>query len=349
MKKKIVLILSLVILMSGCGAQKAIPTSESEPVSDSENVVRSITITSAGDCTLGTDVAFGGTTLPWEVEQQDKNYSWFFRNVLPIFEKDDLTMVNLEGTLTTRGERQDKTFAFRGAPEYVSILTAGSVEAVTLANNHSQDYGEISLTDTKDALDEAGIWWVENLNTLVKEVNGVKVGMIGLYDLNYSAPEILPKAMEQVKKDGAELIVVQVHWGIEGEGVPVARQREVAYAAIDAGADLVIGHHPHVIQGLEEYKDKMIIYSLGNFCFGGNQNPSDKDAMIYQETFTVENGKVLPDSEWKVYPCSISSVSGRNNYQPTPLFGEDAVRIREKIQSRTNAIAPLEVNFAEEL
>ncbi len=347
--KKVVLLLSLVFLLGGCGAGKTAPPVETETSAEPEDTIKTVTITSAGDCTLGTDVTFGGMTLPREVEQQEKNYSWFFQNVAPIFEKDDLTMVNLEGTLTTRGTRQDKTYAFRGDPEYVKILTEGDVEAVTLANNHSLDYGEVSLADTKDALDEAGIWWVENLNTLVKEVNGVKVGMIGLYDLNYSAPEVLPKAMEQVKKDGAELIVVQVHWGIEGEGVPVARQTEVAHAAIDLGADLVIGHHPHVLQGLEKYKDKMIVYSLGNFCFGGNQNPSDKDAMIYQETFTVEDGKVLPDTQWKVYPCSISSVSGRNNYQPTPLFGEEGARIRNKIQSRTNAIGDLTVNFAEEL
>lgn len=345
MKRGLLLTLVMMMLLTGCEIGVP-PAGRSKPL---EKEVRTITITCAGDCTLGTDVSFGGLTLPKEVESQEENYGWFFQNVLPIFEKDDLTMVNLEGTLTTRGERQDKTFAFRGEPEYVSILTAGSVEAVTLANNHSLDYGEVSLADTKDALDQVGVWWVENLHTLVKEVDGVKVGMIGLYDLNYSAMDILFEAMEQVKSEGAELIVVQVHWGIEGQSVPTARQKEVAHAAIDAGADLVIGHHPHVLQGLEEYQGKMIVYSLGNFCFGGNQNPSDKDTMIYQETFMVKDGKVLPESKWKVYPCSISSDPERNNYQPTPLFGEDAEKIQKKIQTRTDAIGDLKVNFAEEL
>ena len=345
MKKLLLLTLVMSMLLTGC--ELAIPPSEkTEPL---EKEVRTITISCAGDCTLGSDEAFDGMTLSKEVEEQEENYGWFFQNVLPIFEKDDLTMVNLEGTLTTRGERQDKTFAFRGDPAYVSILTAGSVEAVTLANNHSLDYGEVSLADTKETLDQVGVWWVENLHTRVEEVDGVKVGMIGLYDLNYSAMDVLPKAMEQVKSQGAELIVVQAHWGIEGQSVPTARQKEVAYAAIDGGADLVIGHHPHVLQGLEEYKGKMIVYSLGNFCFGGNQNPTDKDSMIYQETFMVKDGKVLPESKWKVYPCSISSVDDRNNYQPTPLFGEAAEAIRKKIQTRTDAIAKLQVNFAEEL
>lgn len=345
MKKRMLLMLTMVMLLTGCEIGIS-PTQEPKTL---EKEVRTITITCAGDCTLGTDVAFGGLTLPKEVEAQEENYGWFLENVRPIFEKDDLTMVNLEGTLTSRGERQDKTFAFRGAPEYVSILTAGSVEAVTLANNHSLDYGEVSLEDTKAALDQVGVWWVENTNTLVKEVDGVKVGMIGLYDLNYSAMDILPKALEQVKSEGAELIMVQVHWGIEGQGVPTQRQKDIAYAAIDGGADLVIGHHPHVLQGLEEYKGKMIAYSLGNFCFGGNQNPSDKDTMIYQETFIVKDGQVLPESKWKVYPCSISSVPERNNYQPTPLFGTDAEAVQKKIQSRTDAIGPLPVNFAEEI
>ena len=345
MKKLLLLTLVMSMLLTGC--ELAIPPSEkTEPL---EKEVRTITISCAGDCTLGSDEAFDGMTLSKEVEEQEENYGWFFQNVLPIFEKDDLTMVNLEGTLTTRGERQDKTFAFRGDPAYVSILTAGSVEAVTLANNHSLDYGEVSLADTKETLDQVGVWWVENLHTRVEEVDGVKVGMIGLYDLNYSAMDVLPKAMEQVKSQGAELIVVQAHWGIEGQSVPTARQKEVAYAAIDGGADLVIGHHPHVLQGLEEYKGKMIVYSLGNFCFGGNQNPTDKDSMIYQETFMVKDGKVLPESKWKVYPCSLSSVDDRTNYQPTPLFGEAAEAIRKKIPTRTDAIAKLQVNFAEEL
>ncbi len=346
MKKGLIMILSLLLVLSGCGTESVPSSGETLPEKDT---TRTVTLSFAGDCTLGTDVAFGGMTLPWEVENRNKDYSWFFKNVLPIFREDDLTMVNLEGTLTTRGSRVAKTFAFRGDPEYVDILTSGSVEAVTLANNHSEDYGDVSFADTKEVLDKAGIWWVENLNTRVQEVKGVKIGMIGLYDLNGSAPDILPKAMAQVKEKGAQLIIVQVHWGIEGEGIPTQRQMEIAHTAVDLGADMVIGHHPHVLQGLEEYKGKMIVYSLGNFCFGGNQNPSDKDSMIFQQTFMVKDGQVLPDAKWKVYPCSISSVAERNNYQPTPLFGEEAERIRQKIQNRNNAIGTLSVHFAEEL
>ena len=346
-----VLTVLLLMMLSGCGGE--IPASgdmdtQTRQEAQAENTQRQITISCAGDCTLGTDVSFGGRTLPVEAEAQGNDYSWFFRNVKPIFAADDLTIVNMEGTLTTGGSREDKTFAFRGDPAYVNILTKGSVEAVTLANNHSRDYGEVSFTDTKRYLEEAGIIWFENLNTAVTEVKGVKVGLIGLYALNGTAESNLPKAMEQVKQKGAELVVVQVHWGIESSTVPEQSQIDLAHAAIDAGADLVIGHHPHVMQGLEEYRGRMIVYSMGNFCFGGNQNPRDKDTMIYQQTFTFKEGKMQEDLDYAVYPCSISSESSRNNYQPTPAEGSEKERIEKKIQQLSDAVGTLKVKFAQD-
>lgn len=106
----------------------------------------------------------------------------------------------------------------------------------------------------------------------------------------------------------------------------------LAHSAIDHGADLVLGHHPHVLQGIEVYNGKNIVYSLGNFCFGGNSNPSDKDTMIFQQTFTVQNGELVEDNVTNVIPCSLSSESGRNTYQPTPLEGEEKDRVMAKIE-----------------
>ena len=325
-------IAAVLSVLSGCSGAKPTSGEPSAGKAAAQTAERKITISCAGDCTLGTDSAFGGITLPVEAENQGGDYSYFLKNVRPYFENDDLTIVNFEGTLTERGTREDKTFAFRGKPEYTKILTEGSVEAVTLANNHSVDYGSVSMEDTKKYLDEAGIVWFENLNTKVVEVNGVKVGLVGLYALNGSAEGNLPKAMEQVKTDGAELIIVQVHWGIEGDNYPDESQVSLAHKAIDSGADLVIGHHPHVLQGVENYKGKMIAYSLGNFCFGGNQNPRDKDTMIFRQTFTVRDGSVVSDENYEIIPCSISSSSGRNNYQPTPAQGSEKQRIADKIQ-----------------
>lgn len=316
----------LCLILSACVAEEEALPAWNE--TDSKTIV----ITCAGDCTLGTDDAFGGITLPVELEQQGGDMGYFFRNVLPFFAADDLTVVNLEGTLTARGTRQDKTYAFRGDPSYVGILTEGSVEAVTLGNNHSLDYGEVSMEDTKANLDAAGIHWVEGLHTKVLDVSGVKVGLIGLNGLSSAASNQLPKAIEQVKEESAQIIMVQIHWGIEGEHQFNQMQQTLAHRAIDLGADLVIGHHPHVLQGLEEYQGRMIVYSLGNFCFGGNQNPKDKDTMLYRQTFTLKDGAINNWTDYQVIPCSISSVPERNNYQPTPVSGAEKKRIAKKIQ-----------------
>lgn len=317
----------MILLCSGCGKQEAAVMPEATQTPE-----RKVVVTCAGDCTLGTDRNFGGNTLPVVAEAQENDYSYFFRNVAPIFSQDDMTIVNLEGTLTTGGTREDKTFAFRGDPEYVNILKEGGVEAVTLANNHSMDYGEESFSDTKQVLQDAGIDYVYKDEVLVKEINGIQVGVIGLYDLDGSAEETLERAMPKVKEAGAQLVIVQIHWGIEGENTPEESQRTLARKIVDAGADLVIGHHPHVLQGIEKYNGKYIVYSLGNFCFGGNQNPSDKDTMIFQQTFRLnESGELQMDDDYTLIPCSISSVSGANNYQPTPLTGAEAERVMRKV------------------
>lgn len=342
-KLHIILMILITVLLCSCNSDRTSKTSGETEYEVLEE--RKITITCAGDCTLGTDAAFGGITLPVEAVNQGNDYSYFLKNVQPYFANDDLTIVNFEGTLTDRGARQDKTFAFRGKPEYTRILTEGSVEAVTLANNHTLDYGEVSFDDTKKYLEEAGIVWFENLNTKVVEVNGIKVGLVGLYALNGSAEGNLPAAMEQVKTEGAEVIVVQIHWGIEGDNYPQESQISLAHRAVDMGADIVIGHHPHVLQGIEEYKGKMIAYSLGNFCFGGNQNPRDKDTMIFRQTFIVKHGDVVDARDYEVIPCSISSVTSRNNYQPTPAEDGEKKRIADKIQTFSDRLGDIDIRF----
>jgi len=100
----------------------------------------------------------------------------------------------------------------------------------------------------------------------------------------------------------------------------------------------VVGHHPHVLQGIEKYNGKYIVYSLANFCFGGNSNPSDKDTMIFQQTFTIQNQEVEKDDNIQIIPCSVSSESGYNNYQPTPAEGEEKDRIQEKIDQLSSGL-----------
>lgn len=341
--KKLILILTACCCLCSCGTQEKTvteKTSKKESVEDAAKPSKKVvTVTAVGDCTFATDdAAAADDSFVSMVEEQD-DYTYFFENVADIFEEDDLTIVNFEGTLSERGKRQDKQFAFRGDPEYVEILTSSSVEAANLANNHSSDYGKESYDDTIEYLEDAGVAVFDGTDIEIMEINGVTVGLVGIYALNETRAAELEPAMEKVKEEGAELIVVNFHWGEEKAKTPNSTQKELAHKAVDLGADLVVGHHPHVLQGIEKYNGKYIVYSLGNFCFGGNRNPSDKDTMIFRQTFTLENGEPEDDDDILIIPCSISSVSDRNNYQPTPLEDEEADRVTEKIAERTKAIS----------
>lgn len=293
----------------------------------------SITISAAGDCTLGTDENFDQSTS-FNAYFDQNGAAYFFQNVKSIFDADDLTIVNMEGTLTEETSRQDKTFAFKGNSSYAQVLSEGGVEAANLANNHSHDYGDQSYIDTIGYLGAEGIVSFGYDRTAVMDVNGVKVGLVGVYELadGMECEDEMISYIQSVEAEGAQIVIVSFHWGVEKEYYPDDTQVALAHSAIDNGADLVLGHHPHVLEGIEEYKGKNIVYSLGNFCFGGNSNPSDKDTMIFQQTFTVENGELVEDNVTNIIPCSLSSVADYNNYQPTPLEGEEADRVLQKIQ-----------------
>ena len=327
-------------------SQKA--SSDSQNTDSSNATVSSpvsLTLSVVGDCTLGTDETFDyDTSLNAYYENYGADY--FLQNVKDIFSADDLTIANFEGTLTDSDEREDKTFAFKAPASYASILTGGSVEAVNTANNHSHDYGEQSFDDTLAALDDAGIVHFGYDETAVMDVKGIKVGLVGIYELydHLEREQQLKDNIAKVKADGAQLIVAIFHWGNETETVPDSNQTTLGRIAIDEGADLVCGHHPHVLQGIETYKGRNIVYSLGNFCFGGNSSPSDMDTMIYQQTFTIDADGVKKDNVTNIIPCSISSAAydGYNNYQPTPAEGDETTRILGKINERSSWISTAE-------
>ena len=308
------------------------PEPTAEPVS--------ITVSMVGDCTLGTDVNFDQSTSFDAFYQMKNDPGYFFQNVKDIFTADDFTVANMEGTLTTSNDRQQKTFAFKGDPSYTEILTQGGVEATNLANNHSHDYGDQSYEDTIQYLEAAGITTFGYDRTAVMDVKGIKVGLIGIYELKdgLGRQQQVIDTIQEVKDQGAQVIIVSFHWGTEKSNIPDDIQKTLAHLAIDQGADLVVGHHPHVLQGIEKYQGKNIVYSLGNFCFGGNKNPSDKDTMIFQQTFTVENGELVEDDVTNIIPCSLSSESGYNNYQPMVLEGSEKERVLQKIEEFSAAL-----------
>lgn len=308
---------------------------KTEKKKDDQSV--NLTISFAGDFTLGNYAgqAYDGS-FNQEYVKQDQDASYFLKNVKDIFENDDLTVVNLEGPLTTASHHVEKTFPFSGLPEYTNILNSGSVEVVSLANNHSEDYYEAGMNDTKQNLDQAKIGYFGYETSYTTTIKGIKIGFLGYRSmsmtmLNDEGKATIKNAIDDLKeKQNCQLVFVYYHWGIEGEYQANQDQRELAHYTIDSGADAIIGSHPHVIQGTETYNDKPIVYSLGNFCFGGNRNPSDTDSMIYQLTYNFTNNQETSHNV-NIIPCQVTSVKGKNNFQPIVAEGTESQRILDKI------------------
>lgn len=354
MKKRLAILIPLAVLVAclGVWVAKNVQREREAPavlVSAPEPKIEKIVISCAGDCTLGSDPRFSYAGSFHE-KMEEKDHAYFFENVLPIFEADALTFVNFEGTLTAETKRAEKTYTFSGPAHYAKILTEGSVEAVSLANNHTYDFLEKGFADTKEALDAEKIAYAYQKSPLLlsvragevakkadgeKESGEIYIG-IAAFSVWYDGADMrqsIKDAITTLRQKGADLVFISCHWGIEGEYRPYAVQRDVGRFAIDAGADGVWGHHPHVIQGIEKYKGKEIVYSMGNFCFGGNHNPRDKDAFIYQMEFETIDGCLTGAWESKVVPCRISSQTHINDYRPTPLSGEEKEAVLSKIEA----------------
>ena len=333
------IVLCSVLLLSIMGDGLFINTYKIQAKSKKKDLkkdVREFTLSTAGDCTLASDIKQPSGVNFFSMYQK-KNAAYFLKKVKPVFAKDDLTLVNFEGTLSNGGTRADKKWAFRGKPEYVDILTKGSVEAVSFSNNHTRDYGKKSYSDTKKILKKAGIAYSTETTAVLKEVNGIKVGLASISSIELSSPEAkLKKALTALKKKKPEIIIVSLHSGIEYTQEIQPVQKKLSRLAIDMGADLVVGHHPHVIQGIDQYKGKYILYSLGNFCFGGNTNPPDKDAFIFKQTFQIKKGKLTIINP-TVIPVRISGEKNINNYQPVIAGKKTKKRIIERLNRYSKA------------
>lgn len=310
------------------------PEEVSQPLE--ENIL-TITISAAGDCSLGNhqDQEYAYSFRQMYDQIEDEGY--FFANVQDYFADDDLSIVNFEGVLTYSEERDEtRTYNIKGDPEYARLLTAGHIEAVSFANNHRLDYGARGSDDTVAALAAEGIVYAYDKNVSIYETEkGIRVGIVSVNEVAWGlgSEKLLAEGIAKLQEQGADLILACCHWGIERENYPTENQRYLGRKCIDLGADLVIGHHPHVLQGVEEYNGKIILYSLANFCFGANRNPTDKDTMIFQQTFTFIDGEKQEDQQARIIPCSVSSVKDRNNFQPTPAQGDEAARIIGRVNS----------------
>lgn len=258
-----------------------------------------------------------------------------YSNTLKYFENDDMTFANLECTFSDKTLYSNEMFAFKSPSSYAEILVNGSVEFVTLANNHINDFGSQGYSDTCEALDKYEINHCGNDETAIYETeSGLKIG-IYCADNKASAANVTA-GIEKLKEEGAEYIVCAMHWGTEGTYHPTDSQVTLAHAAIDAGANIVYGSHPHVLQPVEEYNGGTIFYSLGNWSFGGNTNPKDSDTAIVQVTVKRDFDGTITTDAIDYIPCSMSSNSGYNDFRPTPYEedSDDYNRTMSKLQDK---------------
>lgn len=357
--KKTALLLALALVLTGCARAPQVPTVATEAVTlpttapvettlavettgettapETEPQPERFLLTFVGDCTLGANPGnyYADTGF---IKTVGEDYGYPFRNVMDYFASDDGTFLNLEGPLTDEGYPTKKAHVFRGPTAYVEILTGSSVEGVTLANNHTQDYGATGYASTVETLKQAGIPFVErDSSTIVTLDCGLTVGIYGAVYYHIDVEAMRTQLAELSKL--ADVVVFAPHWGTECTYAVTREQQEIGKAAIEAGADIVWGSHPHVLQPMETYQDGIILYSMGNFCFGGNIAAEDLDtAMIQIEILRDASGEVSLGAV-QVIPCSLGSQEGVNNFQPTP-YSQDS-------QGYARVLAKLDGTFRE--
>lgn len=312
MFKVIPIILSAVISLSGT----IIDANEYwHPEKETDNFTIEISI--AGDVMLA---EYKNQHSPGNFNEyaDNKEPEYFFKNVRHIFETDDLTIVNLENVFTDKNLKEiskdhNPAYWYRSKISNSRILTSSGVEAVSLANNHLNDYGTEGKNDTIKAVNDAGLLYGHNDRTFYYEKNGYKIAVIchGLWG-EWQAEPIINRIKEAEKESDYQIVFY--HGGTERIHTPEDWKIRASRKLVDNGADLVIGNHPHVLQPMETYKDVDIVYSLGNFCFGGSKRPENR-TIIYQIELTVSNDRELISWESNIIPCYVYT-GNLNNYQP---------------------------------
>lgn len=302
------------------------------------------TISVVGDCTLASHQLLSDQNPKSFAYRMSGDYGYPFANTVQYFADDDFTIANLECTFSDRSLYSYQYFYFQSPTDWAQILIEGSVEFVTTANNHMQDFGSTGAEDTYDALDKWQIaYGKENETRLYTTESGLKVGVYCASRENFSdGPDSIYTvnkekalaAIQKLKADGAEYIICAFHWGKELKYHPYDSQIDVAHACIDAGADLIYGSHTHCLQPIEEYNGGIILYSMGNWSFGGNTNPSDWDTALVQLRIKRDIDGTVANDGFSVVPCccSESKVNDDNDYKPTPY--EEGTEAYERIISK---------------
>ena len=322
-----------------------LPTATPEPTPDplyQPDGSIEITLTAVGDVTIGRNVQHKGTSIfEKELKKQNNDPNFIFRNVKDIFKSDDLTIANFEGVLgeklTPPSSKKNNDFLFLASPDYSQILSNNGIEAVTMENNHINDFGDDGINSTIAAMESAGVVWANKNHMAVYETQGIRIGMLAYQIVPpLRSDEMQADALQtQVASDIAkakqtcDIVTVSFHWGKELDYAPrnesPYRQVTLGRAAIDAGADLVLGHHSHRINPIEKYNGKYIVYSLANCSFAGNNKPSDMCTFIFQCKFRIRDGQII-DNPFRIIPCRISSRRDYNDFAITPYTETENIK-----------------------
>lgn len=311
---------------------------------------KTVTLTFTGDVTLGGEEYLRAQPTSFDSVAAEMGYAYFFANFRDFFAEDDLTIVNLEGVIADsgRGEVRNKTYRFRAPTEFLQILKEGNVEVAGLANNHTYDYSKQGYTATLEALAQAEIACFGNQEIYVYEKDGLKIAFLGLNSSAFQgSQEWLKKEIARLKEEeGVNAVVFTAHAGQEYGKHRSPGQEYYSRFAINSGADLVVINHPHVMQGINVYNNRVVCYSLGNFCFGGNKMVRSINSMIARVTMTFSDEGVFLGQQLALYPIHISGTDPQNNYQPCFVTGNEANEVIRLVQVDTDyPINP----FSEEL
>ncbi len=334
MKKWLLLLLALMLAASSALAESLDEEDDllieeiiEEVVTEKKEVLDTdgssiLTISCTGDFTIGGDSRKKNNIFENELKEQGGDINFTMKNTRDYFLEDDLTLVNFEGTLTEStyipAEKKENSFLFSAPPSYVSMLKDNGIDAVSLENNHIMDHGEEVYAETQSVLEEAGIVWSNSKHLGVFSVKGIQVAMLSYLCIDrYDSLWDKVPADIAAAKERYPLVIVSFHWGNELDYAPTGNQIRMGRLAVDAGADLVVGHHSHRINPIECYKGVYICYSLGNFCFAGNTKPSDMSSFIFQIRFKIKEGTCISRG-FRIIPIRISSKSSRNDFIPTP-------------------------------
>ena len=335
MNRKLIRLLSLLvcammILSAGCACAE-----------------KTVLMTFTGDCTIGSEEATRAKEDSFDSFVTKKGYDYFLADFREMFSNDDLTVINFEGVLTdSRGqENNKKRYRFRGPSDFVKVLTGSSVDVACLTNNHIADFGRQGEESTKKILEENGIAWFQGLQYYLYEKDGIRIAFVALENKIINTDyESVKKLLKNLKEtEGVNAIVVCWHTGLEYRGAHEDSTERMAKSLIGYGTDLVIMHHPHVLQGIQMINNRYVFYSMGNFVFGGNsairtekfkadKTVSSLYSMVVQIKMTFSNeGKYL-GQQAVVYPVYTSSAAPVNNYQPFRVNAADGEAVRAALQ-----------------